>query len=131
MNTQTAIQEYRKVGVESAIVSASAYEHVALLLGGLITALVSAKLAISRSDVASKGEQVSRALDIVDNLRASLDFERGGQLAERLWSIYEYAEVRMLEANIASDSEKLDEVINLFSEIQAGWSAIENDVENV
>ena len=128
---QTAIQEYRKVGVESAIVSASAYKHVALLLDGLITSLVAAKLAISRSDVASKGENISRALDIVDNLRASLDFERGGQLAERLWSIYEYAEVRMLEANIGSDTEKLDEIVSLFSEIQAGWNAIEHDVENV
>lgn len=127
----TAIQEYKKVGVETAFVTASAYEHVALLLDGVISGLVASKLAIAQGDIAGKGEHISRALNIVDNLRASLDFERGGQLAERLWSIYEYAEVRMLEANISSDSEKLDEVIGLFREIQAGWQAIENDIDKV
>ena len=80
--------------------------------------------AIERGDKGRQGELLGKAISIIDNLRVSLDQERGGDLAARLGDLYDYMQRRLLQASTESDVAILDEVRSLLKEIKAGWDAI-------
>ncbi|UTW46380.1 flagellar export chaperone FliS [bacterium SCSIO 12696] len=117
----TALREYQKVGVQSDMGDASPKQLISKLLNGALDRIASAKGAISRDENAQKGELLGKAIAIVDGLRASLDHERGGEIAGNLASLYDYMEQRLVEANLNNDIEGLDEVAGLLKEIKAGW----------
>lgn len=124
MNNQTALEKYRNVSVESGIASASAHQLVSMLMSGALEKITAAKVATHTGEVAKKGEYISKAIAIIDNLRASVDAQHGGEIAMNLTSLYDYIERRLIEANIASDTLLMDEVIGLITEIKLGWVAI-------
>ena len=77
--------------------------------------------------VAEKGASISKAIDIVTNgLKASLNTEQGGELAERLAALYEYISLRLLWANLKNDPAALDEAARLLGELQSAWAQIED-----
>jgi flagellar secretion chaperone FliS len=64
------------------------------------------------------------AQDIISELMASLDFEKGGELAKRLFSIYSYFNKQLLEANLKKDPKPLHEVKKLLLELREAWDEI-------
>ncbi len=68
---------------------------------------------------------ISKAITIIDGLRAHLDMEKGGDIAKNLSDIYVYAENRLFEANFRNDLKMLDEVIGLIQNIREGWIQIQ------
>jgi flagellar protein FliS len=84
-----------------------------------------AKFKMLEKDIPAKGQAISQAIQLVtDGLRASLDIEAGGELAERLAALYDYIASRLLWANLKNDVAALDECLNLLGEIHSAWSAI-------
>jgi flagellar secretion chaperone FliS len=65
-----------------------------------------------------------RAVAILDELRASLDFENGGQIAANLADIYDYASRQLMRANLECKVEPLNEVSHLLREIRGAWMLI-------
>lgn len=123
-----ALSHYQKVDVEGRIAGASAHGLVSLLLDGVQKNLALAKGALERRDVAARGAALSKAIRILDNLRASLDFDKGGELAANLGGLYSYMERRLLKANIEADPRLLDEVHGLVQQIRSAWDTIPRDL---
>lgn len=121
---QTALNIYKSVDVQSGITDATPHQLVAMLLSGALDRVASAKGAIFRGETSRKGELVSSAIAIIDNLRASLDHSSGGEISTNLASLYDYMEQRLVQANLASDATQLDEVSLLLAEIKQGWESI-------
>jgi flagellar protein FliS len=71
--------------------------------------------AIQRNDIAERGRTISESIRIIDNLRASLDFENGGTISTSLASLYDYMERRLVEANAQSNVQILEEVVTLIN----------------
>ncbi len=67
---------------------------------------------------------IQKTLNIIEELQASLDMAQGGQLAERLLSIYEYLTRRLNQANIEKSKEILKEVKGLLEELLTAWKTI-------
>ncbi|KXJ46659.1 MAG: flagellar protein FliS, partial [Cycloclasticus sp. Phe_18] len=86
---------------------------------------LSAKSALKQNEVAKKGEQIGSAISIIEGLRASLDFNQGGEISKNLDALYEYINHVLLQANIKNDAALLDEAGKLLSEIKMGWDAID------
>lgn len=103
---------------------ASPHQLVAMLIDGAIERVVQARGAMERGMTARKGELISKAIAIVDSLGASLNMEQGGELSERLASLYDYIGRQLLHANLKNDRAALDEVLKLLREIKAGWDGI-------
>lgn len=97
---------------------------VTMLLDGAIERIVQARGALEHGMTARKGERIGKAIAIVDSLRASLDMEQGGEVAERLASLYDYMIRRLLHANLHNDAPALDEVSRLLKDVKAGWDGI-------
>ena len=124
MNANRALSAYSAVGVQSGVTDASPHQLITMLIDGALDRIASAKGAIERGEKGRQGELLGRAISIIDNLRVSLDEERGGELALRLGDLYDYMQRRLLQASTESDIVALDEVLSLLKEIKAGWDAI-------
>ncbi|RLA09303.1 MAG: flagellar export chaperone FliS [Gammaproteobacteria bacterium] len=123
-----ALDQYKSVGVQSGMMDATPHQMIAMLFDGALDRVASAKGAIERNDVGRKGELLSSAISIIDGIRASLDYDRGGEIAVNLASLYDYIERRLVEANVASDVALLDEVSSLLKDLQSGWDSIPGDL---
>ena len=131
MNYASALSQYKSVGLQSGMVDATPHQLITKLLDGVLDRIASAKGAISRNEVTRKGEVISSAIAIIDGIRASLDYDQGGEIANNLGSLYDYIERRLVEANLLSDMSILDEVSSLVKEIKSGWDSIPSDVRKV
>jgi flagellar secretion chaperone FliS len=120
----SAAQRYGTVGTEAAVAEADPHRLIQMLLEGALVRIASAKEHMQRGDVTRKGECISRAISIIDGLRASLDAEAGGEIASNLEDLYVYVSQRLLEANVKNDTARLDEVTRLLGEIKGAWASI-------
>jgi flagellar protein FliS len=116
---------YAKVGVESGVMSANPHQLIVLLFDGALASIRAARIHMQAGNVAEKGAAISKALDIVNNgLAAALDAERGGEVAERLGSLYDYIARLLLAANLHNDEQSLDEAEGLLEDISGAWREI-------
>ena len=64
------------------------------------------------------------AQDILSELTASLDFEKGGLLAKNLFSLYSFMNRQLMEANLKKDPGPLQTVKKHLSELREAWEEI-------
>lgn len=122
------INSYSKVGLETGVDSANPYRLITMLLDGAVFSLGRAAQSLKEKRVDEKGKEISIAIDIISSgLQASVDREAGGELAERLNSLYDYMCTRLLYANLHNDLAAIQEVLALLGEIKSGWEEIAND----
>jgi flagellar protein FliS len=126
-----AIDTYAQVGVETGVASADPHRLVLMLYDGALAAIASAKLALSREEIAAKGLAITKAIAILDGgLKASLDIKAGGELAERLSGLYDYMLRQLFVANLRNDATTLDEVARLLNELRGAWAQIGKAPQN-
>jgi flagellar protein FliS len=125
MAVNYAVDQYRQVKVQTSVQAADPHRLVAMLFEGAMEKIMGARVRmVHGGGVAEKGELISRAIAILDALRAGLDKEQGGEIAQNLDALYEYMENRLLEANLRNDTAALDEVLLLLRNIAEAWGAI-------
>lgn len=116
---------YASVGVETSVATADPHKLILLLFEGAKAAILSAKMNMELGNIAEKGRLISNAIDIITNgLKASLDFEKGGDLSIKLAALYDYMAQRLLWANMKNDPAALEEVMRLLGEIHGAWAEI-------
>jgi flagellar protein FliS len=116
------LDAYSDVGVGAAVSTASPHQLIVLLFEGASQAIVVARGGIEAGDIPKKGAAITKAIDIIINgLRASLNLEEGGDLAQNLYALYDYMARRLLHANLHNDKAALDEVLKLLNEIHGAW----------
>lgn len=121
---------YSEVGVQTSVITANPHKLILMLFDGALQAVGTAAVALNTSDIATKGKSISKAIEIITSgLRASLDMEAGGQLAEQLGALYGYMVDRLLYANLHNSQAALDEVTGLLHELRDAWSEIGDAAE--
>lgn len=121
---RSALKEYEQVGVRSQVEGAPPERLVQLMLEGALDRVSLARGDMENGQIAAKGERIGKAISLVEGLRATLDHERGGELAGNLDALYEYISRRLTEANLRNDVAILDEVSRLLREIKQAWDRI-------
>lgn len=125
MYNNSGVQAYQKVGLESAVLSASPHQLVVMLFDGVHSALVRARLFLEQGDIPAKGEALSKAINIIENgLKAGLNMDVGGDLPHNLAALYDYMVRRLLIANLRNDVEAINEVEALLLNISDAWKQI-------
>jgi flagellar protein FliS len=123
--TAFAAQVYKRVGVDSAVAAADPHRLVLMLFDGALEAIRQAEAHLAAGRVAEKGQVLGKAVRIVEEgLKASLDVESGGALARQLAALYDYATLRLLQANLRNDGAALAEVASLLGGLRAAWASI-------
>jgi flagellar secretion chaperone FliS len=122
---QSGVNAYATVGIETGVAAASPHKLIVMLFEGALVALNTGLMQMKAGQIAEKGLAISKAILIIDSgLRASLDKNVGGEIAENLDALYEYMSGRLLQANLQSDPAILEEVQHLLLELQGAWNAI-------
>jgi flagellar protein FliS len=73
-------------------------------------------------------EKISKAMlkaqEIFTELMASLDFERGAEIAKNLFALYTWFNQELLEANVTRDQRRITIVRNMVYELRGAWAQI-------
>ena len=99
-------------------------EIVVMLFDGALRFLAQARDKMQAKDYAGKGQLISRALDIVNELDSSLNMEVGGELAKNLHQLYFLCTTRLLQANLKLDMDKLDSVVEILSGLRGAFAQV-------
>jgi flagellar protein FliS len=126
-NKRSPLAKYRQADASEANY-ATPHRLVQMLMEGALDKIAIARGAIERKDYQSKHDHIHWAIAILDGLRSGLDFERGGEVAANLDSLYGYMRRRLTEANGTAKTEILDEVTSLLKEIKDAWDAMPEQV---
>jgi len=68
--------------------------------------------------------------NIVTELMATLNMDRGGDIAKNLQSLYSYMFSQLIEANMNKKTEPVVIVIDLLKELRAAWTQINSKKKN-
>ncbi|SFU92713.1 flagellar export chaperone FliS [Xenorhabdus koppenhoeferi] len=125
MYQRSASQLYAQVDLESEIMNASPYQLIQILFNGALSALRCAIILMQQGNIPEKGLAISKAINIIDNgLKEGLDLEKGGEIAQNLFDLYDYMSRRLLHANLRNDEKAITEVVDLITAISDSWRQI-------
>jgi flagellar protein FliS len=134
MQSQYGAARYRAVSSHGLVAGASPTRLVQIMFEQVLAQLAAAQGCMARIkdnrpvvDVVAKGAAIGKASRLIGQLNASLDMERGGQIAENLRALYDYMLNRLTLANAVNDAQIVAEVVNLVREIKIGWDQIVTD----
>ncbi len=101
---------------------ASKDQLLIMLVDGAVKYSKMGRQAILDKDSKKAHESLIRTQDIFIELMATLDTS-AGEWASQIFSIYEFINNRLVEANIKKSVEIMDEIIPLIEEIRDTWHA--------
>lgn len=127
--TARSAQTYANIELETKVSSASPERLITLLFDGALAAIAKAKLYMESNNISGRGASISKAIEIVDcGLKASVNSETGGEVAQSLITTYDLVTSNLLLANLNADKEKLELAEKMLSEIAQAWRlAIDTD----
>lgn len=95
-----------------------------MLYDGALRYLQQARDKMLAKDFAGKGILISKVIDIVNELSASLNMEKGGSLAVNLNNLYILCTARLLQANLKMNVDSLDSVVQILSGLRGAYAQI-------
>ncbi|WP_114418130.1 flagellar export chaperone FliS [Marinospirillum perlucidum] len=116
---------------EAEVMEASPYRLIQILMEALMGRLAATKGAIERKDALAKTQAGNRAHSIITELRTSLDYEKGEEVAITLNSLYDYMGRRLVQGMAAENPAMIEEVINLMKPVKEGWDGIKDEAERI
>ena len=117
---EAATRSYRQMNV----LSADPLKLIHLCYEGAISSLKRAKEAYASQDFPAKGKALTKALDIIHELNASLDLKRGGDVAKNLRGLYLFMTHALIKADVDRDLKVFDEVIQMLEELKTAWQEV-------
>jgi len=115
---------YQTVAAHGGVAAADPHRLVLMLMDGALERIAQARGAIDNNAPEARSRLLHRAVDIVSELRASLNLASGGMIAANLADLYEYAMRQLMRANLEARADVLDEVNRMLREIREAWVMI-------
>ena len=120
----SSLAAYQSVAAHGGVAAADPHGLVTMLMDGALQRLAAARGAIEHGATESKGRLIHRVVEIIDELRGSLNFQEGGEIAVNMANLYDYSSRLLLRANLESRTDLLDEAGHLLREIRSAWIQI-------
>jgi len=116
-------QEY----LANRVAAASPMELTRMLYEGAAQAVRDAISAHQAGDILARGNGVTRAVEILAELRFSLRRDVAPQYCDTLSGLYGYLQTRLIQAHAQKSESMLEEALHLIETLLEGWiGAIEN-----
>ena len=118
---------YQQVGIKTA----DPGRLVIMCYDGAIDNIKTAIECYADGALEKKAETLARAMDFIGELNRSLDFEKGGEIAAKLRSLYNYMLRRLMDGDLKRNTSFFVEVIDLLAELKSAWEEIFSRPQNV
>jgi len=115
---------YAKVHRDANVEVASPHKLIDMLYEGALERVTQAKGAIEYGNIELRGKKINSAIAILGGLRANLDREQGGDIADNLDDLYVYLQTILAKAHRNADSKLLDEATYLLLQMRETWNLI-------
>jgi flagellar secretion chaperone FliS len=112
--------QYRK----NEISTSSQGRLILMMYEGAIKFSTMALQSIDSGDIAGQGKYINKTHDIINELSLALDLNKGGEVALRLESLYQYMLSQLTLANIKSDRQAIETVIKILSPLAEAWEQL-------
>lgn len=109
---------------EMEVMSATPGQLVVLLYDHLLVSLRRARMAIEAGEIERRLELLDRSRAVVGELLSTLDFEQGGDLANRLRSLYSFLYCELLDQSTRPDTARLDRLTRIVDELRDAWATV-------
>lgn len=109
--------KYREIQVATATPG----QLLLMLYDGAIRFTREAGAALTAGQIEESNRLLQRAQDVLAELMSTLNPD-AGQIAQNLYSLYEYMQRRLIEANIKKDPQAAEEVLGLLSGLREAWA---------
>ena len=67
---------------------------------------------------------IIKSQEVITELMVSLDFDKGGEIAKNLFSLYMYFNKELMGANVKKDPQPIKDVRRMISELREAWAEI-------
>lgn len=109
---------------DSAVLTAPPERLVVMLYDGAHRFLFQAAAAMRAGDLVMTNNRLQRAEAIISELRSTLNFEAGGEIAGKLEAIYDFCQRHLIEARLKRDAEMIEQVMNMLANLREAWDGI-------
>lgn len=125
MASKKMMQAYVNANREAVAESENPHALITVLFDELIRSM---RLYISNANSGelTEDEHFVRALTILYGLQSSLDFENGGEIADNLYRLYEYARQQLLLTTKGEDTSGVSAAVDAIENIREAWHKIES-----
>ena len=126
MSAKVAFDEYKR----NKVITASGVELIIQLYDEVMNNIRLAKPILTKGEklsfdeIKTKSKALNKAVNVVTALADSLDMEKGGEISKNLSKLYEFINLRLLNANLNNDPVMLDEATRVLHELREAWIGI-------
>ena len=128
MNALAALSQYGKIKDDTQTTYASPHQLVLMLFDGALEAMSVTIAAIKTNNYELRSKQNTRSITIINGMRECLDMETGGELADNLYSLYQYMAQELFRANFKNDFETIQNMQSMLKDIRGSWEKIPLDM---
>ena len=113
---------------EMEIQSASPERLVVIVFEQLVVNLERARSAMERKDIELRVTSLRRARGLVGELLATLDFEKGGALANQLADLYQFMLYELVDIGQRGDVLTMRKLVNIATSLRDGFTSVAGNV---
>ena len=131
MATKKILNAYKNANREAVAESDDPQALIMILLDELLRAMRGYVKLLDKenNDETRKSDHFTRSLTMLYGLQSCLNFDEGGEIAENLFRLYEYARVQLLNTSRTGDIDGTQTAINAVTEIREAWSSMDPKAE--
>ena len=112
--------EYR----HNEVATSSQGKLIVMMYEGALKFVSLAIKGIDNKDLSQKGKYINKTHDIINELSCALDMKKGGEVAQKLESLYQFILHQLTRANIKSDRKALESIINVLKPLMEAWEEL-------
>ena len=112
--------EYR----QNEVATSSQGKLIVMMYEGALKFVALAIDGIDNQDLSKKGLYINKTHDIINELSCALDMKKGGDVAQKLESLYQYILHQLTLANIKSDRKALESIVNVITPLMEAWKEL-------
>ena len=124
MNAIAALAQYGQIKNETQTTYASPHQLVLMLFDGAIEAMSMTIGAIQQKNIELRGKQNTRSIAIINGMRDLLDMKSDSELADNLYSLYQYMAQELFRAAFKNDADTIQGIQNMLKDIRESWEKI-------
>jgi flagellar protein FliS len=128
MNAALALSKYGKIKDDTQTMFASPHQLILMLFDGAIEAMSMTIGAIQHNNLELRSKQNTRSITIINGMRECLDMESGSELADNLYSLYQYMAQELFRAGFKNDVDTIRNIQFMLKDIRDSWENIPLDM---
>ncbi len=120
----SAYDGYQKAYRQAAVGTMDQSKLIVMLYDGAIRQVKLALKHMAEGEIEKVHSSLIKSKNIVSELMASLNIEKGGEIAKNLQTLYSFMFGQLIEANMNKDRKPAETVLSLLIQLREAWVQI-------